>query len=391
MDKKKQTKVRRSHSFKLKGEVEPRDEHKSRDIERKAKGLAKDVMDNPTLISKEDKKILEQYLLRITSDTQDGEVENEEEEERKVRGTKLQKSNSCSTADRRKRETSTSKENSDTDEATKWKTKFKKHVQKQQEQRGRHFGQEIDSNSSTGRAPRRPVRSPSTRRSNGAQDDAKYDSTSSRELQMSDLRDKHKRAGQEFQDMMKLKLQQREFNKIRQQERKEFQERQLQAMENDLKLWQEELKNYQSMCSDRASRMVEKKNAITSLKTQEKRLQKEMEHAVMKSKVQEEDRHRQQELKMLVNIKDARSRMIINAKAEYANSGRDTAQLTRTIRTRNFFVLYSTSYGSRKLCSVTTRICIFSFGVNDHPGPCIFDIDQHFEFLLSVSILFLNL
>ena len=37
-------------------------------------------------------------------------------------------------------------------------------------------------------------------------------------------------------------------------------------------------------CSERASRMVEKKNAITSLKTQEKRLQKEMEHAVMKSK-----------------------------------------------------------------------------------------------------------
>jgi DNA repair exonuclease SbcCD ATPase subunit len=134
--------------------------------------------------------------------------------------------------------------------------------------------------------------------------------------------------------MMKLKNRQREFNKLRQQERKEFQERQLQAMENDLKLWQEELKSYQDMSSERASHIVEKKNAITSLKTQEKRLQKEMEHAVMKSKVEEEKRNRQQELKMLVNIKDARSKMIINAKAEYANSGRDIAQVTRRIRNR---------------------------------------------------------
>ena len=52
-NKQKKSKVRRSQSFKLKGEVEPSDDRKSRDIQRKAKGLAKDVKENPSLISKE--------------------------------------------------------------------------------------------------------------------------------------------------------------------------------------------------------------------------------------------------------------------------------------------------------------------------------------------------
>ncbi|XP_065666878.1 DNA ligase 1-like isoform X2 [Hydra vulgaris] len=146
------------------------------------------------------------------------------------------------------------------------------------------------------------------------------------------LKIKNDIAQDSFSRNMKEKQMKLIMQKLKEEERKLYRQRQLSLMDKDLKRWQDELVLFQTINESRAREIVEKKNESKKQKVLNNRLIKELDHAALKIRIEQENKLREEETKTAILLKEKRVELINKEKDEFLKVSRDVARANRVLR-----------------------------------------------------------